>query len=229
MSLQQLPQHSDSSFEPAAGHGNSGGPRPSNCNLSDGALVCAKKVRNDEFNRHLEVIRQLSVEKTSTMQTVGKKEIYDSFSMKIGGKVVDNWNSCVSLRHMVQKAIGKKQKGVEFFLKTENEPPQTIQDARGRTVNWAGTVIIQGKTISYYIYAIRRGHASRAKREDAGSGADIDSDVDQSNTDAAVNVSVRLPDSDESSVGSSTQANTMIAASQLFQPEPEIIGVTFVN
>ncbi len=67
------------------------------------------------------------------MQPVGKKEIYDSFCMKIGligGKFITDENSCVTLRTMVQRAIDKKQKGIEFFLQTENEPPETMLDPR---------------------------------------------------------------------------------------------------
>jgi hypothetical protein len=104
---------------------------------------------------------------------VGKKEIYDSFRMKIGGNFVGDDNSFVTLRTMVQRAIDKtKQKGIKFFLQTENEPPETIMDARGqgRPVKCAnaGTVTIQGKTISSYVYPTSRGRASRPKREEAG-------------------------------------------------------------
>ncbi len=60
---------------------------------------------------------------------------------------------------MVQKALDKKQKGVVFFLQTEDEPQQTMLDPRGRTVKCAGTFTILGKTISDYVYAISRGHA----------------------------------------------------------------------
>ncbi len=91
------------------------------------------------------------------MQPVGTKEIYDLFRVKKGGKCIKNEHSCVTLRIMVLKAIGKIQNGLEFFLQTENEPPETILDARSRTVKCAGTVTILGKKISYYVYPTSRG------------------------------------------------------------------------
>jgi hypothetical protein len=117
------------------------------------------------------------------MQPVGKKDLYDSFLVMKGGKFVDNEHSCVTLRTMVQRAIGKVQNGIEFFLQTENEPPENIQEARSRTVKCAGTVPILGKKISYHVYPTGRRRVRRPKSEDAGSGSNIESDLEQSNTE----------------------------------------------
>ena len=64
VSFEQLPQHSDSSFEESARHGNCWGPRPNDCNQGNGALFLAGQNDCNQGNGALSLARKTTRDDT---------------------------------------------------------------------------------------------------------------------------------------------------------------------